>query len=110
MLSGDRIARSELNRRKPLTSVSGWHRIRVRAACCIGIFAAALGPGSSVQAQQLAPKRTLAAAAPAGCAAIITPVNSSNSPLNDDAEGSKEDTIYIDRDGIFHAREDDTNV
>ena len=48
---------------------------------------AALGPGDSVQAQQLAPKRTLAAAAPAGCAAIITPLNSSsNSPLTDDAE------------------------
>ena len=69
-----------------MTSVSGWHRIRLRAACTIGIFIAALGPGSSVQAQQLAPKRTLAAAAPAGCAAIITPVTSSNSPLSDDGE------------------------
>jgi len=69
-----------------LTSASGWQRIRLRAACCIGIFTAALGPGSSVQAQQLAPKRTLAAAAPAGCAAIITPVTSSNSPLSDDGE------------------------
>ena len=70
-----------------MTSVSGWHRIRLRAACGIAILTAALGPSGSVQAQQLAPKRTLAAAAPAGCAAIITPLNStSNSPLNEDAE------------------------
>ena len=70
-----------------MTSVSGWHRIRLRAACGIAIVTAALGPSGSVQAQQLAPKRTLAAAAPAGCAAIITPLNSSsNSPLTDDAE------------------------
>ena len=70
-----------------MTSVSGWHRIRLRAACCIAILVAALGSSGSVQAQQLAPKRTLAAAAPAGCAAIITPLNStSNSPLTDDAE------------------------
>ena len=69
-----------------MTSVSGWHRIRLRAPC-IAILLAALGPSGSVQAQQLAPKRTLAAAAPAGCAAIITPLNStSNSPFTDDAE------------------------
>jgi hypothetical protein len=30
--------------------------------------------------------------------------------LNDDADGSKEDTIYIDRDGTFHANDDDTNI
>jgi len=38
-------------------------------------------------AQQLAPKRTLAAAAPSGCAAFTRPLNTnSNSPVGEDAE------------------------
>src|SRR4030095_4145194 len=42
------------------------------------------------RAQQLAPKRTLAAAAPSGCAALVTPANSNSTPTSgDDAEARR---------------------
>ncbi len=41
---------------------------------------------SGTAGAQLAPKRTLAAGAPQGCAAIISPLNPSSGPVTDDAE------------------------
>ena len=58
-------------------------------ACAIVVLAAAglVTLSNEGVAQQLAPKRTLAAAAPSGCAALTRPVTSnSNSPLGDDSE------------------------
>jgi tetratricopeptide (TPR) repeat protein len=61
----------------------------MRTACVIAVVATAglVTHSNTGLAQQLAPKRSLAAAAPTGCAAITAPLNTTSaSPLSDDAE------------------------
>jgi len=58
-----------------------------RAVCGLILVAAGMvTQGHSALAQQLAPKRTLAAAAPTGCAALITPLSGTTSAPSDDTE------------------------
>ena len=52
---------------------------------CVVATGLTLAPGQVVGAQ-LAPKRTLAATAPQGCAAILAPLGTPGGPVNDDAE------------------------
>ena len=61
--------------------------IHPRAACGLILAAAEIVfLGHSAGAQQLAPKRTLAAGAPTGCAALITPLSGTTSAPVDDTE------------------------
>lgn len=52
---------------------------------CLGV-ASLLTVGSAARAQTLAPKRTLAATAPQGCAALLPAANTPAGPSGDDAE------------------------
>jgi len=70
-----------------VNSVRTSRRSRLRTAFGFSAVMAGLVAGSNAaDAQQLAPKRTLAATAPQGCAALVTPLTSPATPLNDDSE------------------------
>ena len=67
-------------------------RRHFRLACATVLVAVSglMTQSDEGRAQQLAPKRTLAAAAPSGCAAIMTPTNSNSAPASgDDAEARR---------------------
>ena len=67
-----------------MTLISAARRIRwfAGALTLAGLFT----PGDTAGAQQLAPKRTLAATSPQGCAAVVTPVTTPSGPVNEDSE------------------------
>lgn len=68
-----------------MNSFSSARRIRWQVACILTL-AGLLTPGDGAGAQQLAPKRTLVATTPQGCAAVVAPMTPPSGPVNDDSE------------------------